>query len=343
MEVILENVSKQFDSHVHALKSVSAAIPSGSLTAVLGPSGSGKTTLLRIIAGLEQPSGGGVCINGRYIEQLPPQERGVGFVFQNYALFRHMNVHDNIAFGLKIRKRTRSSINERVGYLLELTGLQGLQNRYPHQLSGGQQQRVALARALAPQPALLLLDEPFAAVDAQLKNDLRNFIKDLHQEMCITSIFVTHDQQDALEVADQVIIFNDGQIEQAGTPVEIYESPATPFVASFIGGVNRFRTALYDGQALLGPMKLTVDKDFARCKTVDMLIRPEDIEIRPGDVSGYVASVLTCIFLGQYFKVELLLSGGIVLTAHVGREKGKQLVPGARVGVNIRKNRCFIA
>ena len=207
----------------------------GKLVALLGPSGSGKTTLLRMIAGLENPNSGDIYIDGRRVNDIPAAKREIGFVFQNYALFRYMTVFDNVAFGLELMKVPKKEIKKRVMELLELTGLSGMEKRYPNQLSGGQRQRVAFARALAPNPQVLLLDEPFAAIDAKVRTELRTWLKEMVEKLGITSIFVTHDQDEAVEVADEIIITNHGQIEQMGSPMEIYKTPSTPFVAQFIG------------------------------------------------------------------------------------------------------------
>src|SRR5438132_8760386 len=238
MAIAVENVCKRFGDFV-ALKDVSIAVPDGSLTALLGPSGSGKSTLLRVIAGLEQPDSGTVRISGRDATRLRPQDRGVGFVFQHYAAFKHMTVWNNVAFGLKIRKRTKGEIVKRVDDLLALVHLDGFADRYPAQLSGGQRQRMALARALAVEPAVLLLDEPFGALDARVRKDLRIWLRRLHDEVHVTTIFVTHDQEEAMEVAGQIVVMNQGRVEQVGTPREPYASPANEFVMSFVGPVNK--------------------------------------------------------------------------------------------------------
>ena len=223
----------------NALDDVSIEIPSGSLTALLGPSGSGKSTLLRAIAGLEDLDGGTVAIAGRDVTHAPPQQRGIGFVFQHYAAFKHMTVRDNVAFGLTIRKRPKAEIAKRVDELLEVVGLAGFQHRYPAQLSGGQRQRMALARALAVDPQVLLLDEPFGALDAKVRDDLRRWLRRLHDEVHVTTVLVTHDQEEALDVADRIAVLNQGRIEQVGSPDELYERPANPFVMSFLGSVSR--------------------------------------------------------------------------------------------------------
>ena len=221
-----------------ALDNVDFVVPSGSLTALLGPSGSGKSTLLRAIAGLDEPDTGTITINGRDVTQVPPQKRGIGFVFQHYAAFKHLTVRDNVAFGLKIRKKPKAEIKERVDNLLEVVGLAGFQTRYPSQLSGGQRQRMALARALAVDPEVLLLDEPFGALDAKVREDLRAWLRRLHDEVHVTTVLVTHDQAEALDVADRIAVLNKGRVEQVGSPTEVYDSPANAFVMSFLGTVS---------------------------------------------------------------------------------------------------------
>ncbi|WP_297004571.1 sulfate/molybdate ABC transporter ATP-binding protein [uncultured Corynebacterium sp.] len=228
-----------------ALDDVSLDIPEGSLTALLGPSGSGKSTLLRTIAGLEQPDSGSVIIDGRDVTRLSPQDRGIGFVFQHYAAFKHMTVRDNVAFGLSVRKRPTKEIDKRVDELLEIVGLAGYQSRYPGQLSGGQRQRMALARALAPNPGVLLLDEPFGALDAKVREDLRTWLRHMHEEFTVTTVLVTHDQEEALDVADRIAVLSAGRIEQVGAPAELYDHPATPFVQAFLGHVTEL-----DGQTV---------------------------------------------------------------------------------------------
>ena len=234
IEVELKHVEKHYGTF-YASRDVSFAAGKGRLIGLLGPSGSGKTTILRMIAGLEQPDSGDIYIGGRRVNELPPGQRGIGFVFQNYALFRHSTVRDNVGFGLEVQGVPRARIKEKVDELLELVGLQDFAQRYPMQLSGGQRQRVAFARALAPEPELLLLDEPFAAIDAKVRKELRGWLRRAIHQLGITSLFVTHDQEEAVEVADDIIIVHQGHIEQAGTPVEIYQQPHTPFVAKFIG------------------------------------------------------------------------------------------------------------
>src|SRR5947209_14308642 len=242
MSIEVRNVSKRFGSF-QALEDVSIDVPGGSLTALLGPSGSGKSTLLRIVAGLETPDTGEVRLAGEDATALTPQKRGVGFVFQHYAAFKHMTVRDNVAFGLRIRKEPKDEIRARVDELLELVQLQGFGTRYPAQLSGGQRQRMALARALAPEPNVLLLDEPFGALDARVRAELRIWLRRLHTETHTTTVFVTHDQEEAMEVADRVVVMNKGRVEQVAAPRELYDSPANEFVMSFVGQANRFGDA----------------------------------------------------------------------------------------------------
>src|SRR5712691_8630416 len=238
MAIEARNVTKRFGEFV-ALDDVSIEVESGSLTALLGPSGSGKSTLLRVIAGLEIPDQGDVFISGKDATALAPQKRGVGFVFQHYAPFKHMTVWDNVAFGLTIRRRPKAEVRERVDELLGLVGLTGLEKRYPAQLSGGQRQRMALARSLAPEPEVLLLDEPFGALDAWVRKELRSWLLRLHDEMHVTTIFVTHDQEEALELSDSIVVMNKGRVEQTAPPRELYDEPANAFVMSFVGPVNK--------------------------------------------------------------------------------------------------------
>ena len=241
--IVVRDAYKHYGDFV-ALDHVNFVVPDGSLTALLGPSGSGKSTLLRTIAGLDQPDSGTITIGGQDVTGLPPQRRGIGFVFQHYAAFKHLTVRDNVAYGLKIRKRPKAEIKEKVDNLLEVVGLAGFQGRYPNQLSGGQRQRMALARALAIDPQVLLLDEPFGALDAKVREDLRAWLRRLHDEVHVTTVLVTHDQAEALDVADRIAVLNKGRIEQVGSPTEVYDSPANPFVMSFLGAVSVLNGAL---------------------------------------------------------------------------------------------------
>jgi sulfate transport system ATP-binding protein len=298
MAIEVRGVGKRFGDFV-ALEDVSVTVGDGALTALLGPSGSGKSTLLRIIAGLEVPDTGTVLIGESDVTDAPARNRGVGFVFQHYAPFKHMTVQDNIGFGLSVRKRPKEEIRARVDELLGLVRLEGLAKRYPSQLSGGQLQRMALARALAVQPEVLLLDEPFGALDAQVRAELREWLRRLHDEIHVTTIFVTHDQEEAMEVAEQIVVMNAGRIEQAGAPRELYESPSNEFVMSFIGPVNR-----------LG----------------DTFVRPHDIQIlSESDGTGTEALVERVVHLGFEVRVELKLHDGRELWAQVTRENAQQL------------------
>jgi sulfate/thiosulfate transport system ATP-binding protein len=288
--IVVGDAYKRYGDFV-ALDHVDFVVPDGSLTALLGPSGSGKSTLLRTIAGLDQPDSGTVTINGRDVTRVPPQRRGIGFVFQHYAAFKHMTVRDNVAYGLKIRKRPKAEVKEKVDNLLEVVGLSGFQGRYPNQLSGGQRQRMALARALAVDPQVLLLDEPFGALDAKVREDLRAWLRRLHDEVHVTTVLVTHDQHEALDVADRIAVLNKGRIEQVGSPTEVYDSPANAFVMSFLGAVS-----VLNG-ALVRPHDIRVGR------------RP-DMQIAAGDgtaeSTGVVrATIDRVVMLGFEVRVEL--------------------------------------
>jgi sulfate/thiosulfate transport system ATP-binding protein len=300
-----------------ALDGVSVDVPTGSLIALLGPSGSGKSTLLRVIAGLEQPDAGEVCLDGEDVTRLPPQARGVGFVFQHYAAFKHMTVWDNVAFGLTIRRRPRTEIKQRVTELLELVQLIGLAKRYPAQLSGGQRQRMGLARALAVDPKVLLLDEPFGALDARVRKELRIWLRRLHDETHTTTVIVTHDQEEAMDVADRVVVMNAGRIEQTAPPRELYDNPANEFVMSFVGPVNR-----------LG----------------DTFIRPHDVELllEPNG-STQEAMVQRLVHLGFEVRVELVRDDGETLSAQLTREQveGLELQHGQIVYVRPTRQTVF--
>ena len=278
MGIVVENVSKNFGDFV-ALENVSLEVPSGSLTALLGPSGGGKSTLLRVIAGLEEPDSGTVILDGQDLTQSPARERGVGFVFQHYAAFKHMTVRDNVAYGLKIRKRPKDEIGDRVKELLALVHLDGFADRYPAQLSGGQRQRMALARALAVEPKVMLLDEPFGALDATVRKELRAWLRRLHEDVHVTTIFVTHDQEEAMEVAEQIVVLNHGRVEQEGTPRELYEEPANEFVMSFVGPVNQ------------------LDGHYIRPHDIDIVVDPSD--------QASEAMIDRIIHLGFEIRVEL--------------------------------------
>jgi sulfate transport system ATP-binding protein len=316
MSITIKDVSKRFGSFV-ALDRVSVDIPSGSLLALLGPSGSGKTTLLRIIAGLEVPDSGSVLYKDEDATRRSARERNVGFVFQHYALFRHMNVYENIAFGLRVRRWPDSKVRERVHELLELIQLGGLENRYPAQLSGGQRQRVALARALAPQPQMLLLDEPFGALDAKVRQELRQWLRRLHNDLHVTSVFVTHDQEEAFEVADRVVVMRSGRVEQAGSPMEVFEHPANSFVIKFLGDVNVFSGMARNGLARVGPLEFPCPgQAHADFRPASVYIRPHELEVRtkPNGTPGLQATVLHMSPAGSIAKVQLraLDSGDLI-------------------------------
>jgi sulfate transport system ATP-binding protein len=289
MDVRVERIRKAFGEYP-ALDDVSVAIPSGRLTALLGPSGSGKTTLLRVIAGIDTPDGGRVRFGDADVTELPVRNRCVGFVFQDYALFEHMTVAENIAFGLSVRRAAPSQIEARVRDLLERVQLQGLASRYPKQLSGGQRQRVALARALAPEPQLLLLDEPFGALDARVRAELRGWLRRLHDELHLTSVFVTHDQEEALEVADQIVVMSSGRVEQAGAPDEVFDSPASAFVMDFLGGVNVLQGHAHGDHAVFGDLVLPYTGPSAG--PARAYVRGHDLVLRrPAVGTGDVAAV----------------------------------------------------
>jgi len=279
MSITVKNVTKRFGGFV-ALDDVSLEVPAGELLALLGPSGSGKTTLLRIISGLETADGGTVYYQDEDVTDAAVRERNVGFVFQHYALFRHMNVFDNVAFGLRVRNRSRSEIKNRVHELIRLVQLEGLERSLPSQLSGGQRQRVALARALAAQLKVLLLDEPFGALDAKVRTELRQWLRRLHDELHVTSVFVTHDQEEAFEVSDRVVIMNKGKIEQIGSPAEIFERPANPFVMDFLGNVNVFHGSVQSGRATLGNIEVAYPEYMgSQSRTAMAFVRSHELEI----------------------------------------------------------------
>lgn len=283
MSIEIRNITKRFNGY-QALSNVDLTVPSGELVALLGPSGSGKTTLLRIIAGLDSADEGAILFNGRESTHRGAKERQVGFVFQHYALFRHMNVFDNVAFGLQVNPRkerlSKGDIRDRVHELLRLVQLEQLARRYPAQLSGGQRQRVALARALAVEPQVLLLDEPFGALDAKVRQELRRWLRKLHDEIHVTSLFVTHDQEEALEVADRIVVMNEGRVEQEGTPEEVYDKPANPFVFNFLGNVNLFHGRIHGGTARIADISVDLPgHENADGAAVVAYVRPYDIEI----------------------------------------------------------------
>ena len=316
MSIIVEHAEKNFGDY-KALNDVSITVRDGSLTALLGPSGSGKSTLLRAIAGLETLDSGKVLINDRDATRLPVQERGVGFCFQHYAAFKHMTVRDNVAFGLKIRKTDKAETDERVHELLRLVQMEGLIDRYPSQLSGGQRQRMALARALAVRPKVLLLDEPFGALDAKVRKELRTWLRNLHEEMHVTTIFVTHDQEEAMDVAEQIVVMHEGGVEQAGNPTDLYEHPKTPFVMSFIGPVNQ-----------LGPS----------------WVRPHDVQIRRETAPGAKQALIQrIVMLGFETRVEVTLDDGDDFWVQLTKTEAEllELTEGEIVFLQPRRSKSF--
>jgi sulfate/thiosulfate transport system ATP-binding protein len=300
--IAVESVSKRFGDFT-ALDDISFEAPDGKLTALLGPSGSGKSTLLRVIAGLEVPDSGTIVVSGTDATRLPPQKRGIGFVFQHYAAFKHMTLRDNVAFGLTIRKKPKADIKAKVDELLHLVGLDGFHDRYPNQLSGGQRQRMALARALAVEPSVLLLDEPFGALDANVRADLRAWLRRLHEQVPVTTVLVTHDQEEAMELADLIVLLKDGKIAQAGAPRELYEQPADAFVMGFLGPVSTVRGEL---------------------------VRPHDVALSQQPEDGWEeAMVQRVVHLGFEVRVELVRNDGEEISAQLTRGEAEALEPEA--------------
>jgi sulfate transport system ATP-binding protein len=350
MSIKIENVSKRFNDFV-ALDRVNLTIEPGELVALLGPSGSGKTTLLRVIAGLEVPDEGRIYFDSEDATDKDVREREVGFVFQHYALFRHMTVFENVAFGLRVKpKRERPSeaaIREKVHGLLNLVQLDWLGDRYPHQLSGGQRQRIALARALAIEPKVLLLDEPFGALDAKVRKDLRRWLRRLHDEIQLTSVFVTHDQEEALEVSDRVVLFDHGRIEQIGVPDEVYDHPATPFVYGFLGHANRVESRVDHGFATIGRARVAAPEyPAASGATGTAYIRPHDLEIvDDAALAAFSAKVEHIVKLGSTVRLELAdLADGKPLETELPRERfdDTTIAIGDTIHLAARRARVFI-
>ncbi|PZV10863.1 MAG: sulfate ABC transporter ATP-binding protein [Leptolyngbya sp.] len=332
MGIIVEDVSKQFGSF-QAVSQVSLEIKSGTLIALLGPSGSGKSTLLRLISGLDTPDSGKIWLTGEDATHQSVQDRNIGFVFQHYALFKHLTVRKNIAFALELRKTPPKQVKVRVDELLELIQLHGLGDRYPSQLSGGQRQRVALARALAVEPKVLLLDEPFGALDAKVRKDLRVWLRRLHDEVHVTTVFVTHDQEEAMEVADEIVIMNKGKVEQVGSPAQIYDHPASAFVMSFIGPVNVLPSTsrIFQANGFDSPHP-------------EVFLRPQDILVETQQTESSVAArVNRIIHLGWEIQAELMLDDGQVLMAHLTRDRFDELnlEPQQRVFVKPKDAKAF--
>jgi len=350
MSIDVRHVTKVFGDFA-ALKDVSLTVPAGELVALLGPSGSGKTTLLRVIAGLEIPDQGTILFDGQDAAARSARDRRIGFVFQHYALFRHMTVFENVAFGLRVKPRherpSASEIAKRVHELLALVQLERLAARYPSQLSGGQRQRVALARALAVQPKVLLLDEPFGALDAKVRQELRRWLRRLHDDIGITSVFVTHDQDEALEVADRVVILHEGRVEQEGSPEEVYEHPATPFVYRFLGNVNLFHGRVEGSQVHLGEFSMEAPAELGK-ETIPAVAyaRPHLLDIDHHPPSGrphFRATIARINAAGATVKIELTTEGGAVVNVEIPHERYRALKvrKGAAVFVSVKDMKVF--
>ncbi len=330
MSIEIRNLTKRYGSGAPAVENASFKVEDGQLVALLGPSGSGKSTILRMIAGLLHPDSGSILMRDRDVTRLPTQKRNVGFVFQNYALFKHMTVASNVAFGLQVRKWKKDAAAERVKELLDTMRLSDKAERYPAQLSGGERQRVALARALAPRPEILLLDEPFGAIDTKVRIDLREWLRRLHDDFHVTSLFVTHDQEEALEISDRVVVMSKGRVEQVGSPREIFDQPATPFVTGFVGQVNVLTGVTRGGEAHVGGLALPAPEICGDGVPVNALIRPSDVRLRPsfnGDSDGSIARVA---YLGPTVKVDVVTRAGARLVAHVSREEFLEMAVLAR-------------
>jgi sulfate transport system ATP-binding protein len=346
MSIQIRNVTKQFGPVV-ALDHVNLDVHNGELLALLGPSGCGKTTLLRIIAGLEVADEGAVLHHDEDLSQRSARDRNVGFVFQHYALFRHMSVFENVAFGLRVRKAPDARVRKRVGELLHLIRLEGYERRLPAELSGGQRQRVALARALAAEPKVLLLDEPFGALDAKVRQELRQWLRRLHDELHVTSVFVTHDQEEAFEVADRVVVMNGGRVEQSGTPTEVFEQPANAFIMDFLGNVNVFHGRVQNGRAVLGGVEIDYPEyAHEEARATKVYVRPHELEIEPAaeEASGLEAQVLHVNPAGPVTRVQMLdAASGKVIHADISPERhaALQLRAGDRVRVSPRRVRVF--
>jgi sulfate transport system ATP-binding protein len=350
MSIQVIDVAKRFGGF-QALAGVSLEIEPGELVALLGPSGSGKTTLLRVIAGLEAPDSGRVLFNGEDATHKRVQERSVGFVFQHYALFRHMTIFENVAFGLRVRPRAQrppeAAIRDKVRALLDLVQLDWLAERYPHQLSGGQRQRIALARALAVEPSVLLLDEPFGALDAKVRRELRRWLRRLHDEIHLTSVFVTHDQEEALEVADRIVVVNHGRIEQVGAPGEVYDHPATPFVYQFLGNVNLFKGRISRGMADVGGRRLAApDHLEVEMALATAYVRPHDIDVGLQESGDRVAATVEhAVALGSVVRLEALRhDNGEVVEVEMPRDRyeGLKIAHGHVIYLAPRRARFFL-
>ncbi|HZH15919.1 MAG TPA: ABC transporter ATP-binding protein [Archangium sp.] len=348
MSVIVEQLTKRFTAGgTPAVSDVSFHAPSAAITTLLGPSGAGKSTLLRLIAGLELPDSGSVRIEGVDCTHLPVQKRGIGVVFQSYALFKHMTVRQNIAFGLETRRLPRSEIEGRVDEMLKLVQLEELGKRYPGQLSGGQRQRVAFARALAIQPKLLLLDEPFGALDSRVRIELREWLQSLHEQTGVTTLLVTHDQEEALEISQHVVVLSDGRVAQAGPPEEIYDRPATPFVASFVGGTSILRGHVRSGRAQVGTLVVAAPQSAREGESVQAFVRPHDIKLARAANGGNeltTSRVERLKSVGGYVKVLLKLPSGETVAVEVPRAEFEDLgvVEGDHVHADVRMAKVFL-
>jgi sulfate/thiosulfate transport system ATP-binding protein len=342
MKIRVENIRKRFGSFA-AVDDVSFEVESGSLVALLGPSGSGKSTILRILAGLDAPDSGSVWFGDEEATHLHARTRSIGFVFQHYALFRHLTVEQNVTFGLDVRRVPKNVAQKRGRELLQLVGLSGLETRYPSQLSGGQRQRVALARALAPEPRLLMLDEPFGAVDAKVREELRQWLRRLHDEVGVTSIFVTHDQDEAFSVSDRVLVIHQGRLEQSGTPTEILDEPATEFVARFVGEVNVFPSMVHaDGTAVTGGLRAKLGADHG-AGLAQLVVRSYDLKFwreEPG-----VATVERVVPLGDRVRVHAVVDGAGPIVAQFPRRSSllRGIEPGCRIQVEVTSARTYSA
>ncbi|HJZ84318.1 MAG TPA: ABC transporter ATP-binding protein [Polyangia bacterium] len=359
MSIQVAGLEKRFgkDLVVHG---VSFEAPDGQLTTLLGPSGSGKSTILRMIAGLERPDAGEIRIGGQDATRKPVQKRNVGFVFQNFALFRHLSVRDNVAFGLSVQRQPRAAIEARVRELLTLIQMEEFASVRPGQLSGGQRQRVALARALAPRPQVLLLDEPFGALDAKLRQELRAWLHELHQKVPVTTLMVTHDQEEAMELSDRVVVIRAGRVEQIGAPVEIYDRPATPFVASFVGAANVLDGRVEHGQAALGTLKVAAPGAAAEGQPVRAFVRPHDVVVAPAATAAVAAPageavpesmpevasarVHRLVRVGWTVKVHVVLSDGQPLVVQMTKDQveAMRIQDGDRVLVNLKEAKIFV-
>jgi sulfate/thiosulfate transport system ATP-binding protein len=346
--IVVEQLTKRFGSF-EAVHDASFTAPGGAITALLGPSGSGKSTVLRMIAGLETPDEGRVWLGDVELTPKSVQERRVGFVFQHYALFRHMSVAQNVEFGLTVRNRPKAERRERVGELLELVQLTHFAKRYPDQLSGGQRQRVALARALAPRPDVLLLDEPFGALDAKVRQDLRQWLDGLHRELGVTSVLVTHDQEEALELADQVVVMHEGAVEQVGSPTEVYDDPETPFVAGFVGSANVLHGVVEDGHVHLGAFRVPGADHLVEGAQATAFVRPHDVRVMPNGSSGrgtdgtprVVGRVERISSLGWLARLTIRIDGTQVLVAHVPQDELVGATEGSLVSLDLLNPKAF--